>query len=86
MRIRRVRVLRASSRRESSPFMPGDYAALEHLFAGKPETVPRHFQDLGIGCLMELETFARLRAEQPAVASRIAFVAATMGIPVGPAD
>lgn len=81
MRARRCRRLSTRSR-----FAPGDFAALETLFASKPDEVLAWFKRLGIGCLMELDCFARLRSEQPAVAARIAFIAATLGIPVDKAS
>lgn len=77
MRMRKCRRIRSGSR-----FAPGDFVQLETLFKSKPDEVLSWFSSLGIGCLMELEMYARLRAEQPQVAARIAFVAATLGIPV----
>jgi hypothetical protein len=61
-----------------------DYQALERLFASKPEVVLSYFETAHVGCLMELDCFARLCVERPEVAARIVLVAVTMGIPTFP--
>ncbi|MCW3051622.1 MAG: hypothetical protein JWN14_792 [Chthonomonadales bacterium] len=57
-----------------------DHIKLKHELASRPRYVLRYFKQCDVGCLTELSCFLEILTEAPNTATRIALVAASMGI------
>jgi hypothetical protein len=84
-RNQRFRALRVSRRRSVvvSDISTWDYVRLKRELCSRPDLVLDRFAECQVGSLMELPVFLEILVESPQAAKKIAFVAVSLGIPVG---